>query len=159
MKKYLLPLIVLFFCVSCSSSSDNEPEQEQTLGVTIMGTLTVNAGTPAEFTDEVTLTAELRNEMTMDAVMHQIRFSDKMPVRVDLTFEQLPYTIDFENYRGLCQIDTIIPLYMGVPYTDCPFVKVDGYYDALTQQVEFSFTMAHQQYGDMPATYVGTLVK
>lgn len=144
-----LTLTALLFA-SCDNKPTPEPDPLPDDGA-YTGTVTALAGTENEFIlenakveviiDEAASTAEIK--------MLQVKFSERMPVKIDIAIPGATLIRTTGGYTVSCGTEGIVPIAMGGPYPDRTITELTGTVTAET------LTLGMECGGD-PMTFTGT---
>ena len=122
MKQFLFSLIavaLVFSVTSCKESEDDNGGQnnpEVTNQYTLVGTLTVDQLNGSNYVMDSVRIAITPNDTlgTMTMVMYQVRFSSRMPVKLDMTVRNINYVSNQDGF--VLSGDSIVPYAMGGPF-------------------------------------------
>ena len=153
MKKIIFLLAaVTLFAVACDKNDDGKgTDDTDPVGAeyeTYAGTLTVDQNDGTIFTKEsVTITVAFDGEGKAVVKMLQVKFSDKMPMTLDMT---IPGITAVETADGVeLSGDGIVPEAMGGPFSAYTITELEG---TVTPSA-ISFEM---MCGDFPTSFSGT---
>jgi hypothetical protein len=127
-----MKLSKLFFmaiiAVSLSACGGDEPAPPVVVpNGTYVGTLSVGQNNGTVFTQEnVSVVFEISKDNVVKLVMQQIKFSERMPLTLDMTIDSIAATAasDAEGYVLLG--NNIVPTAMGGPYPDRTITELVG---------------------------------
>ena len=91
MKRILFITAAFLLCLTACKKSKDEPEKYKEFSVTACGKSTVLTD-PVFEQEDVVLTATFLSETTLRLEMKEVNFSDKMPVRINLSVSPIGYT-------------------------------------------------------------------
>lgn len=142
MKKFLfiLPLLatmtIFHSCADDDTTMPYTPPQEHSFAFS--GDLQVGDFTLPDAA--VTVKANIGAAGRMDIVMQGVKFSDKMPVTLDITLKSVPCT---ETDGALMfSAENIVPLIAGNPSSDYTFAFLTGWINADASEITFVAQMA-----------------
>ena len=147
MKKIISVLfmgIALMLC-SCEPDADQNFEKQ-----TFSGTVSVEYNGKKYDNENIIVEVEEASEGLLDITIRSIKFVPQMPVTIDVTYHDVPYTKSKDNITFF--IGTIIP-YMGT--TPVEKYKSQSLAGLITNKGGISFSV---QIGDYPTTYLGTRI-
>lgn len=144
----LCALAVLTACENDDNTqNDNKPTppaKEQSF----IGTIKVDQNDGSIFEKEgVEVEYKLNNEISMDIVMHKVKFAEAMPIELDMTIPGVSYLIT-DKYYGVSG-DNIIPLAMGGEFPQFTITDMTGVISDKTMELTF---MCGEYYVEYTAT-------
>jgi len=148
MKKILTLLAMSAMLASCHVVTKEEPVTENEKAYEAYGVMTV---TSSGFTKEDTrVKVVLKDEQRLDLYMFEVKFSEKMPVTIDMLVSGIDYEMNGNHIHFAC--DDIVPTAGGKPYEKYVIRDLEGYISA-------DSLCLSNKYGDTPSIYAGALVK
>lgn len=158
MKRIIFFLTICLVFAACEKKEEVK-EQPKTTEYRVAGTLAIQMG-PNSFANPDTMVVTVdEKQQVLSVAMLQVKFSDKMPVALDVFADNLPYRNN--NNTLLVEQDTVV-LTWGpehAPYMDCPLANFRDTLDLNNRQMRFSCTFAHKKMGDMPARFEGDIIQ
>ncbi|MBR1515698.1 MAG: hypothetical protein IJ621_02990 [Paludibacteraceae bacterium] len=158
MKRIIFFLTICLVFAACEKKEEVK-EQPKTTEYRVAGTLAIQMG-PNSFANPDTMLVTVdEKQQVLSVAMLQVKFSDKMPVALDVFADNLPYLDN--NNTLLVEQDTVV-LTWGpehAPYLDCPLADFRDTLDIASEEMRFNCTFAHKKMGDMPARFVGKFIK
>jgi hypothetical protein len=162
MKRILFFLTLCLVFASCEKKNE-EPggtdQQPKTSEYRVAGTMTIQIGqNPFAAKDTMVVTVDEKQQV-LSVAMLQVKFSDKMPVGLDVFAEEMPYKKN--GNLLLVEQDTVV-LTLGPerkPYEVCPLANFRDTLDVTNKQMRFNCTFAHKKMGDMPARFEGAFIQ
>lgn len=147
---FFLALVALGFTFLACDEPDPEQEQPGVTEATYSGTLSVDQLDSTFYVTENVLVSvkpvEASNSLRL--VMHQVRFSPRMPLSLDMTIEGLTFVTDMDGGFNLSG-DSLVPLAMGGAFPAYLIKNLTGH---LSDNVlNLSLTC-----GQYPMTYSGS---
>lgn len=142
MRKLLLILPLFVAILAFNSCSDDDitlpftPPEE--LSLSFSGNLQVGDFTLADATVDVEANKEEAGYM--DIHMQGVKFSDKMPVTLDITLSRVPCTET--DGRLMFAAEDIVPLIAGKANSDYMFAFLSGWVNADATEITFAAQMA-----------------
>ncbi|HPO48459.1 MAG TPA: hypothetical protein PLS09_06360 [Paludibacteraceae bacterium] len=145
--KVLIMLSVVALCVACEKYVLDEQKMKG-----FSGDIVVDNEDGSYFTDpniRVTFSESLKKDGTYDLFLKKVKFSEKMPVRIDMTIPSVTKSAT-DTLSG----DSIVPWAMGGPFEKWTIRQLSGYitYACDSTPLELHFEMLC---GDYPVTYHG----
>jgi hypothetical protein len=132
MKQFLFSLIavtLVFSFTSCTEPDDdnggpNNPDVSNQ--DTYVGTLTVDQLNGTFYVmDSVSISMTANDTTnTMNMVMYQVKFSSRMPLKLDMTVWDIAYVSNQHGY--VLSGDSIVPFAMGGPFPDYTITQLNG---------------------------------
>lgn len=116
-----------------------------------LGEMTVTNADSSTFSDpeiRVSISESITEEGKYDILMKQVKFAERMPVRIDMTIPSVELNAAYEL---IC--DSVIPWAMGGPYTQWTIRNLRGqiiYTDGEPSEISFEMMC-----GDYPVVYQG----
>ena len=159
MKRIIFFLTLCLMFASCEKGNNEPAQQEQPSEYRIAGQLSIQVG-PASFvnTDTMVVTVDDKQQL-LTIEMLQMKFSDKMPVGLDVYAENLPYQ---KSGKLILVNQASVILTWGpehAAYTDCPLTDFRDTLDIPNRQMRFNCTFSHARLGDMPARFEGSFIQ
>ena len=158
MKRIIFFLTICLVFAACEKKEEVK-EQPKTTEYRVAGTLAIQMG-PNSFANPDTMVVTVdEKQQVLSVAMLQVKFSDKMPVALDVFADNLPYRNN--NNTLLVEQDTVV-LTWGperAPYMDCPLANFRDTLDLNNRQMRFNCTFVHKKMGDMPARFEGDIIQ
>ena len=158
MKRILFFLTICLVFAACEKKEEVK-EQPKTTEYRVAGTLAIHMG-PNSFANPDTMVVTVdEKQQVLSVAMLQVKFSDKMPVALDVFADNLSYLNN--NNTLLVEQDTVV-LTWGpehAPYLDCPLANFRDTLDLTNRQMRFNCTFAHKKMGDMSARFEGDIIQ
>ncbi len=132
MKQFIFSIIAVSLVLSfasCTETDDDNGGQktpDTTNDSTFVGTLAVDQLNGTYFVMDsvsITMTPNL-NQGTMTMLMSQVRFSSRMPVKLDMTVGNIAYVSHQDGY--VLSGDSIVPYAMGGAFTAYTITALNG---------------------------------
>lgn len=145
MKKIISVLfmgIALMLC-SCEPDADQNFEKQ-----TFSGTVSVEYNNEKYDNENIIVDVEEASEGFLTLTIHSIRFVPKMPVTIDVTYPNVPYTKSNDNITFF--IDSIVPMMGTTPVERYTSKLLSG---IISNKGVLTFSV---QIGDYPTSYIGT---
>lgn len=147
MKKIYTILCMGLAMIMCSC----EPDADQNFDdQTFKGTVSVDYKDATYDNNDIIVEVEEASEGLLDITIHSIKFVPQMPVTIDVTFPNVPYTKSKDNITFF--IDTVVPTMGPTPVEKYTSKSLAG---LITSKGGISFTV---QIADYPTRYVGTRI-
>lgn len=154
---FLASLLVLSVGFMACEEADTDDGTQQVTAASYSGMLSVDQlDTTFYETDSVIVTIEPLTDSTeavstthVRIVMHQVRFSPRMPIALDMTINEVAY-VSGDNGVALSG-DSIVPVAMGGPFPTYIITNLQG----LVKDNELTLSMKCGRY---PLTYSGSLL-
>lgn len=127
---FSLIAVTLFFSVTSCTEPDDDNTGTNNPDVsnqdTFVGTLTVNQLNGTFFVMDSVSISMTDNDTTntMDMIMYQVKFSSRMPIKLDMTVRD----IDYVSHQGgsVLSGDSIVPFAFGGPFADYTITNLNG---------------------------------
>jgi len=149
--KRLHPALAIFasvlFFTACSES-ENEPENQTTTSVDYVGSLSVNQLDGTFYVMDSVTVSLAANDTTplMSLLMHQVRFSSRMPTTLDMTIHEI--TVQSVTSGYTLTGDSLVPVALGGPF---PAYTITELYGTFNDSV---MTLS-MKCGNYPLTFEG----
>lgn len=128
MKPFKTLLLTVFVLFSFAACNNNEPETDPEVKIengTYMGLLSVDQNTGSVYTqDSVCVKVEINENKTLNLVMEKVKFSQYMPVTLDMTIPKV--TTETINNSLVLSGDSIIPIAMGGEFSKYTITEITG---------------------------------
>ena len=126
MKQLFTVLIVAgMMFVACDKNDDKNETPETLTNQTYVGTLTVDQTDGTTYTQEnVTVGLATTDTAGMVLTFNQVSFSERMPVKIDMTIPHIEYTANGANYT--LSGNNIVPLAMGGEFPKYTITNLSG---------------------------------
>jgi hypothetical protein len=146
-----------FGFLACDESDDNLDEKKEVAVASFSGTLSVDQLDSTFYTTEnVVVSVEPLVDSTktgaytrLRMVMHQVRFSPKMPLSLDMTVNNVSYVANSDGFA--LSGDSLMPYAMGGPFPSFVITNLQG----VVTDGELTMSMKCGMY---PLTYTGSFV-
>ena len=111
--------------VACDKNDDKNETPETLTNQTYVGTLTVDQTDGTTYTQEnVTVGFAITDTAGMVLTLNQVSFSERMPVKIDMTIPHIEYTANGANYN--LSGNNIVPLAMGGEFPKYTITNLSG---------------------------------
>ena len=111
--------------VACDKNDDKNETPETVTNQTYTGTLTVDQTDGTTYTQEnVTVGLATTDTAGMVLTLNQVSFSERMPVKIDMTIPHIEYTANGVNYT--LSGNNIVPLAMGGEFPKYTITNLSG---------------------------------
>ena len=111
--------------VACDKNDDKNETPETLTNQTYVGTLTVDQTDGTTYTQEnVTVGIAITDTAGMVLTFNQVSFSERMPVKIDMTIPHIEYTANGVNYT--ISGNNIVPLAMGGEFPKYTITNLSG---------------------------------
>ena len=111
--------------VACDKNDDKNETPETLTNQTYVGTLTVDQTDGTTYTQEnVTVGFAITDTAGMVLTLNQVSFSERMPVKIDMTIPHIEYTANGVNYT--LSGNNIVPLAMGGEFPKYTITNLSG---------------------------------
>ena len=111
--------------VACDKNDDKNETPETLTNQTYVGTLTVDQTDGTTYTQEnVTVGFAITDTAGMVLTLNQASFSERMPVKIDMTIPHIEYTANGANYT--LSGNNIVPLAMGGEFPKYTITNLSG---------------------------------
>ena len=111
--------------VACDKNDDKNETPETLTNQTYEGTLTVDQTDGTTYTQEnVTVGFAITDTAGMVLTLNQVSFSERMPVKIDMTIPHIEYTANGANYT--LSGNNIVPLAMGGDFPKYTITNLSG---------------------------------
>ena len=144
MKKIFSILCLGLALMMCGCEPDADQNFEKQVFV---GTVSVDYKDSTYENKNITVEVEEASEGLLDITIRSIRFVEEMPVTIDVTFPEVPYTKSKDNITFF--IDTVVPWMGNAPVERYTSKSLAG---LITSNGGISFTV---QIADYPTRYTG----
>ena len=155
MRKLSIALMALFAITLSACDNDEEPENKPidkpsiTIGNSYTGTLSVDQNDGSFYTQGNTVVSVADSEgETVSIVMKKVKFSDKMPMTLDMTINKVSKTKSSKGYA--LSGDNIIPLAMSGEFPQYTITNLSGEVTDKTLTLEMIC-------GNYPLTFSGNV--
>lgn len=146
--RLLLCSAALILFAACTTGDEDEVPVIDPVSTTFMGDLVIDQNDGTTYTDkDVKISVNYDTENgTATMIFYQVKFAERMPVRLDMTVSGVSYTVTTSNIT--IAGNNIVPYAMGGPFVDYTITNLSG---TVTGE-DMTFTM---KCGPYPVSFKG----